>query len=92
MFGINQLVGQNIILKIEISAKGKFSAIVLNLKIDLFRYYSVYITNRQWVAQPIRRQLKAPYHHHDSVRNGAFYTAYFKKTGKWTNISPEILI
>ena len=39
-FSINQLVGQNIILKkwTETSAKRKFPAIVLNLKIDSFRY------------------------------------------------------
>ena len=39
-FSINQLVGQNSILKKrnETSAKREFSAIVLNLKIDSFRY------------------------------------------------------
>ena len=37
---INQPVGQNIILQkqTEISVKRKFSAIILNLKVDSFRY------------------------------------------------------
>ena len=41
-FSINQLVGQNIISKnqTETSAKLEFSAILLNLKVDSFRYYS----------------------------------------------------
>ena len=52
-----QLVGQNIILKkqTETFAKRGFSDIDLDLKIDFFRYLTS-ITNRQWVAQPIRRQ------------------------------------
>ena len=39
---INQLVGRNVILKkqTETTAKREFSAIVWNLKIDTFRYYS----------------------------------------------------
>ena len=39
-FSINQVVGQNIISKNQTSTsvKRKFSAIVLNLKIDSFRY------------------------------------------------------
>ena len=41
-FSINQLVGQNIISKnqTETSANFEFSAILLNLKVDSFRYYS----------------------------------------------------